>query len=108
MSATKQIQASEPVVTSLTVNADGGLTIPAEVLELRGIEPGDTIEVEIGLLGVVLVPVVTDEEMAAHWGPRWREELDAAEADVAAGRSTFHASTEEFLAALKARTHADS
>ena len=98
MSATEQ----ERAILSLTVDQDGQLVLPAEVCDAVGLAPGDTVEVEWVLPGILLVPVVTDEEAAAFWGPDWRERLTEAEAEVAAGRTRFHASTEDFLAALDA------
>ena len=104
MSATEQ----ERAILSLTVGQDGQVVIPAEVCDAAGLEPGDTVEIERVLEGILVVPVVTDEEMAAFWGPDWQERLDEAEADIAAGRSTIYYSDEEFLAALGARMHADT
>ena len=87
---------------------DGRLLIPQEIRNAAGLVAGDVFEIELVDGAIVLRPVVADEAPAEFWGPNWREKLDAALADVDAGRTTFHASTEEFLAARDARTHADA
>ena len=94
----------EPAVISLVVGDDGRLVLPAAVVEEAGPEPGDTVEVERTLHGMLVAPVRTEAEMEAFWGPDWRQKLDEARADVAAGRTTLYALTEEFLASLESRT----
>ena len=104
MSATEQ----EQTVVSVTVGTDGRVVIAAEVCDAAGLQPGDTIEIERVLHGILVVPVATEEEIEAFWGPNWRAELEESLANVAAGRTTYHDSDEEFLAALEARMHADA
>jgi hypothetical protein len=48
----------------------------------------------------------SDEDPAEFWGPDWKEKLDHARADAAAGRGDLFLSDEEFLAALEADSHA--
>lgn len=103
MSATEQ----KRVPITLRVSDDGTLSLPREVCDEYGFEPGDTIEIEPELVGVRLVPVATDEEVEAFWGPNIWRELEEAEADIAAGRTTLHLSDEEFFAALEGWGRAD-
>ena len=97
----------ERAVTSLVVGEDGRLVIPAAVLVAAGLEPGDAVELERVLPGLLMVPAATEAEMAAFWGPHWREDLERTRAETAVGKSTFYRSEEEFLAALEARRHPD-
>ena len=103
MSATEQ----EPAVVSLVVGDDGRLILSADIVDAAGLEPGDTVEVEFTLQGMLLVPVRTEAEMEAFWGPNWRDDLEESEAEVAAGQTTIYYSEEEFLAALESLRHAD-
>lgn len=91
---------------TLRVDQAGLLVIPADIVSATGLEPGESVELERTILGILLVPIRTDEEMEAVWGPNWLADLAEAKADAAMGHMTFHASTEEFLAALDA--HADA
>ena len=49
-------------------------------------------------------------DQAWFWTETWQAKEREADADIAAGRTSFHASTDEFLAALDARraSHADA
>jgi AbrB family looped-hinge helix DNA binding protein len=96
----EQEERTERRVYELVVGANGQLVIPVEICDAMGLEPGGTVEIERALVGAWVVPVVTEEEMAAFWGPNWRDELDRSRADVEAGRSTLYDSDEAFLAAL--------
>lgn len=58
-------------------------------------------EYERGLRALQAVPE-GDEDPAEFWGPDWRERIAESDADIAAGRTEFFASTEDFLAALRA------
>jgi len=49
---------------------------------------------------------LSDEDPAIFWGPNWKEDLQEAEEDIAAGRVERFYSDEEFLAALE-RMHAE-
>jgi bifunctional DNA-binding transcriptional regulator/antitoxin component of YhaV-PrlF toxin-antitoxin module len=102
---TTDVNTGDSAVT-LVVGPDGRLSLPAEILRARSIEPGDSVEVEITLEGVLVVPVVTNTEAETFWGRDWEIQLDKAEADIAAGHTTFHGSTEEFLTALDAGSDA--
>jgi hypothetical protein len=49
-------------------------------------------------------------DQAWFWTEEWQAGEREADADIAAGRTTFHASTDDFLAAMDARraAHADA
>jgi hypothetical protein len=57
-------------------------------------------------LALSKVETISDEEMAAFWGPDWKEREAKISEDIAAGRVEYFDSEEEFLAALEA-THAE-
>ena len=94
-------------VVEMKVREDGSLLIPIEVCQAYGLDPGNTVQIEPVLVGFTATPVVTDEEAEAFWGLNIWNELAEAEADIAAGRTTFYGSDEEFLEALESRSHAD-
>jgi hypothetical protein len=48
------------------------------------------------------VETISDEEMAAFWGPDWKEREAKISQDITAGRVEHFESAEEFLAALEA------
>lgn len=91
----------------LRVDDDGGLLIPSEIVTTVGLEPGESVEIGRTLFGLHLVPIRTDEEMEAFWGPNWLADMEQSNADVAAGRTTFYESGEAFLADLEARHRAN-
>lgn len=101
----KTAQEGDTVV--LKVDDEGQLIIPADLVGSLGLEPGESVEVARTILGTLLVPIRTDEEMEAFWGPNWKADLEQAEADVAAGRTTFYESGEAFLADLEAMRRAN-
>lgn len=105
--ATTELPNESPPAVDLRIAEDGSLLIPREVCDAFGLDPGDSVVLERALVGLTVTPFVTDEEAEAFWGPNIWQELAEAEADVAAGRSTFYGSDEEFLAALESREHAD-
>ena len=43
----------------------------------------------------------TDEEMAAFWGPNWKEDLEESRIRSESGQNPQFGSTEEFLAYLR-------
>jgi hypothetical protein len=51
--------------------------------------------------------MLTAPDQAWYWTPEWQAGETAADADLAAGRSTKHRSAEEFLAALDGIRAAD-
>jgi len=86
---------------------DGRLVIPKEIRDAAGLEAGDSFEIELVDGGILLRPQITDEDPAVFWGPNWRAELEETEANIAAGRTHVHQSTEEFLTALDAYANAN-
>ena len=53
-------------------------------------------------LALSKVETISDEEMAAFWGPDWKEREREADESIAAGRVERFYSEEEFIAALEA------
>ncbi len=91
-----------------TVRAKGQITLPREIREAAHIEEGDAIEFEITDDGILLRPKKQiDASQAWFWTPEWQAGEREAEADIAAGRTTFYASGEEFIKALEERRDAD-
>jgi bifunctional DNA-binding transcriptional regulator/antitoxin component of YhaV-PrlF toxin-antitoxin module len=93
---------SKPMTAIATLDQDGRLVLPEEIRQLAALEAGDSFEVVIAADGILLRPCVDadDEDPAKFWGPNWRAEVEADLADIAAGRTTYHDSEEEFLASL--------
>ena len=85
----------------VTMRAKGQLTLPRKVREATHLEEGDPVEVEVREEGILLRPKkLIDASQAWFWSPEWQAGEAAADADIAAGHTRVHASTEEFLAAL--------
>ncbi len=79
----------------------GQLTVPREVREAAHLEEGDPVEFEIRADGILLRPMkIIDSTQAWFWDRSWQEGEAAASADIDAGRTTVHKSTEDFLTAL--------
>ncbi|MDP9330651.1 MAG: AbrB/MazE/SpoVT family DNA-binding domain-containing protein [Actinomycetota bacterium] len=69
--------------------------------EAAHLAEGDLIEFELTEEGILLRPKkVIDSAQAWFWTPAWQKGEAAASADIAAGRTTVHKSTEDFLADL--------
>lgn len=90
------------------LRSDGSMTIPASVRRLMDLEPGGELELEITFAGLVVRPVHEgrDPEQWWFWTEAWQKGEREVDEDIAAGRTEVFASSEEFLAALKARSHA--
>jgi AbrB family looped-hinge helix DNA binding protein len=85
-----------------SVRAKGQITIPAEIRAAIHLEEGDLVEFEITSQGILLKPQkVIDATQTWFWTPEWQAKEREADADLAAGRSRFFASNEEFLSSLE-------
>lgn len=88
-----------------TIGRNGEVTLPAEVRAAAHLDEGDEVEVELTEDGILL-RVREDEDEddlpdpSYYESPEWQAGLKRALEDVEAGRTTFYASDEEFLAAL--------
>jgi antitoxin PrlF len=83
------------------VRAKGQITLPREVRLAAHLEEGDPVEVEVVNEGILLRPKkLVDSTQAWFWNAAWQKGEAAASEDIAAGRTTVHKSTEDFLAAL--------
>jgi len=86
---------------SITARADVReryqVTVPNEVRKALHLAPGDLLEFVIEK-GRVLVqglrPIPTDQ--AWYWTPDWQSKEREADSDIAAGRTTFFSSDDEF------------
>jgi antitoxin PrlF len=79
----------------------GQLTLPRQIREEAHLSEGDPVEVELVPEGILLRPQkVIDSTQAWFWTPKWQEGEARASADLAAGRTTLHKSTDDFLEAL--------
>jgi bifunctional DNA-binding transcriptional regulator/antitoxin component of YhaV-PrlF toxin-antitoxin module len=97
-------------IMTATVDDEHRIVLSEELRRRIGLAPGDSFQVELGFDAIVLRPCLDedDEDPALFWGPNWREELEEAFADEAAGRTTRYWSDEEFLASLESRIRANT
>lgn len=83
------------------VRTKGQITLPREVRQAAHVEEGDPVEIEVTPEGILLRPKkLIDSSQAWFWTNSWQRGEAAASEDFAAGRTTVHKSTEDFLAAL--------
>lgn len=84
------------------VRSKGQLTIPPEIRRAARLEEGDPVEFELTDEGILLRPKkLIDASQAWFWTPEWQAKEREADEDIAAGRTEFFESDEEFLAALE-------
>lgn len=85
----------------VTIRARGQLTLPLGVRNAAHIEEGDPLEVELTPEGILLRPKkLIDADQAWFWSPEWQAGEREASADIAAGRTERHDSTDGFLSSL--------
>ena len=85
----------------VTIRAKGQLTLPLGVRNAAHIEEGDPLEVELTPEGILLRPKkLIDADQAWFWSPEWQAGEREASADIAAGRTERHNSTDGFLSSL--------
>jgi AbrB family looped-hinge helix DNA binding protein len=95
------MKGSRMAIPKSKVRSKGQLTVPREVREAVHLEEGDPVEFEIVPDGILLRPMkVIDASQAWFWTPSWQKGEEVASADIRSGRTTVHASNEDFLAAL--------
>lgn len=88
-------------ISIATIRGKGQITVPREVREAAHLAEGDLVEFELTDEGILLRPKkLIDSTQAWFWTRTWQEGEAAASADIEAGRTTVHRSTEDFLAAL--------
>jgi AbrB family looped-hinge helix DNA binding protein len=92
-------------MTRVVVDELGRIAIPRDVLQGAHLEPGEELDVLLLEDGIVLRRWSGDDDEDPAWlySDEFKRGLDEALAQVAEGRVTFHASNEEFLAALESR-----
>ena len=80
-----------------------GLTLPEQLRHAAGLAAGDTLYVEVidaGDAGLRVRLRKIDPDQAWFWTPEWQAKERAADEDIAAGRTTYYDSDEEFIASL--------
>jgi antitoxin PrlF len=88
-------------MTISTVRSKGQITVPRDVREAAHLAEGDPVEFVMVDEGILLRPKkIVDSTQAWFWSPAWQRGEAAASADIEAGRTTVHKSTDDFLAAL--------
>jgi AbrB family looped-hinge helix DNA binding protein len=91
-------------VARTTLRAKGQITLPEEIRKAAHLEEGDLLEAEITSEGILLRPQkLIDATQAWFWTPEWQEGEREVDADLAAGKTEFFASGEEFVEALRRR-----
>jgi AbrB family looped-hinge helix DNA binding protein len=87
-------------ITKLT--SKGQITLPKAVRNAAHLVEGDQLKVEVTSEGLIVLrpQKLIDASQAWFFTPAWQEGEAAASADIEAGRTTIHRSSEEFLAAL--------
>ena len=89
----------------VVVGEPGHVAFPEEVLRLAELAPGQEVDVVLDGGFILIRPSEddSDEDPAWLYSDKFVRGVEEAIADIEAGRSTFHASTEDFLASLRAR-----
>ena len=79
------------MVAVASLGRKGQLTIPAEVRQEAGLQPGNVFTIEVTDQGIVLRPMKIDPEQAWFWTPEWQaKEREADKARLrAASRSVL-------------------
>ena len=88
-----------------TLRSEGQVTLPDEVREALHVQDGDELEFEVVDEGVVTLRVrkmMIPAEQAWYWTRSWQDGEREATEDIAAGRVTFHKTTDDLFAHLEA------
>ena len=83
------------------IDSEGRVALSNEFLKGADLAPGEAVEVTIVEGAIILRRPPDDSE--AVYRDKFLLGLDETIADIEAGRSTFHASDEAFLASLRSR-----
>lgn len=96
------MEAEEMEVSITKLSSKGQITLPKAVRRTARLAEGDLLKVEVTDEGAILLrpQKMVDASQAWFFTASWQEGEAAASADIAAGRTTVHRSTEDFLAAL--------
>ena len=89
----------------ITLEAEGKLTVPDEVLRAARLCEGDVVEVEVTERGLLLRPrLIAEQTQAWFWDATWQAgELEADE-DLRAGQTSQFLTGEEMIARLTSLT----
>ncbi|HXT37683.1 MAG TPA: hypothetical protein VN837_19070 [Chloroflexota bacterium] len=94
------------IVANLIREADNYADIIAAAsTEIQAKYQDETIMVSALRRTGYLIMVDINPDQAWFWTEEWQAKERESDADEAAGRMTFHATTDDFLAALEARMH---
>jgi AbrB family looped-hinge helix DNA binding protein len=91
-------------VGKLTKLTHGGqVTLPKEIRDKVGMEPGDYVEIELGEDGhIVMTPKkLVDASQAYFWSEAWQRGERKADEDIKAGRVKKFRSADEALTHLE-------
>ena len=80
------------------ITTKGQITLPASIRKRFGLAAGNTVMFASTDQGILVKPVEIIDKTQT---PAWKKNLDAALADVAAGRVTFHEDAESFISDLE-------
>jgi len=91
------------------VRGKGRVTIPEGVRLELDIQEGERFDVSVTADGSILLRrrIEIAPDQAWFWTPAWQARIREGLEDLAAGRSTFYGSTDEFLADLDKHVEAD-
>lgn len=91
----------------LIVGRKGQVTIPSEIRKAARLEEGDPVEVELTPEGILLRPgKMIDSSQAWFWTAKWQKGEREASSELEKGLGERFESAQEFLAALRKRSHA--
>jgi antitoxin PrlF len=80
----------------------GQITVPSEVRDQAGLEPGDPVEFELTNEGILMRPKkLIDASQAWFWTKEWQRGEREASRDIAEGRLSRVMDSEEFLNSLE-------
>ena len=92
-------------MATTVIDSQGRVAFPSDLLRDADLAPGEAVDVTIVEGAIILRRPADDPENDPEWlySEKFLRGVDEAIADIEAGRSTFHASDEEFLASLLSR-----
>lgn len=92
------------------IDNEGRIAFSSDFLKDADLAPGEAVDVALVAGTIVLRRPPDDPENDPEWlySDKFVRGVEEAIADIKAGRSTFHASTEDFLASLRARESSEA